>query len=138
MSVIVSERGEGKLAAITESLDLVKYTIHICKNEQNFPKRDRWILTNDVVQEAKAQFRCMRMANSINVTTDAEYNQRHMLQVEAYGHLETLLSWIEIAYRELNLASDRVEYWTGKVLSVERLLKNWANSDTKRFTHHGC
>lgn len=132
MSVIVSERGEGRLQILTDSLDLVTYTIHKCKNETNFPKRNRWLITNSIVEEAKLQFNCIRRANCYDVMNDVEFQERHRLQVEAYSHLELLLSYIEIAYKELSLPANCVEFWTGKILNVEKLLQGWKNSDNKR------
>ena len=133
MSVVRNEREDGKLMVIVKSLDLCEYTIHICKNEKNFPKRARWILTNDIVNEAKEQFKCIRSANSISVTTNDEYRERHMLQIRAYEHLETLLSYLEIAFKEFDIPKDRIEFWVGKCLETETLLQRWKSSDTERY-----
>ena len=135
MSVIVSERGEGKLQVLTDSLDLVSYSIHKCKNETNFPKRSRWLLTINIVEEAKAQFDCIRRANCYDVANEIEFQERHRLQVEAYSHLELLLSYLEIAYKELSLPANCVEFWTKKILTVEKLLQGWKNTDTKRHNN---
>lgn len=133
MSVIKSERTEGRLEVITKAFGLCEYTIMICKNEKNFPKRDRWILTNDIVQEIKDAFKCIRSANSIYPKIREEYIRRHMLQVEANEHLETFLSLLEIAYKQLNLPSDRVEYWTGLAVETEGLLHKWIKADNERY-----
>ena len=55
MSVPKGKRTEGKLQVLVELQALCAYTIQICKNEKNFPKRDRWILTQHIVKLAIEQ-----------------------------------------------------------------------------------
>lgn len=50
MSVVESKREEGELRALTKARELAVYTIRICCNENNFPKRYRWCITNKVKQ----------------------------------------------------------------------------------------
>ena len=50
MSVVKSKRGESELQVVTKSIALASYTIHICSNEKNFPKRYRWCLTGKIVE----------------------------------------------------------------------------------------
>lgn len=52
LSVIKSKRQEGKLQVLTKARELCAYTVMVCKNEKNFPKRDRWIITQPIVSEA--------------------------------------------------------------------------------------
>ena len=42
MSVVKSKRGIGKMLVVTRANELAVYTIRICSNEKNFPKRYRW------------------------------------------------------------------------------------------------
>ena len=63
LSVIKSKRQEGKLQVLTKARELCAYTVMVCKNEKNFPKRDRWILTQPIVGEALAIMSCIRRAN---------------------------------------------------------------------------
>lgn len=46
MAVPEGKRTESKLAVQTKVIELAEYTITICSNEKNFPKRYRWCLTN--------------------------------------------------------------------------------------------
>lgn len=133
MSVIKAHRNTGKLEVLTKASALCAYTVQICKNEKNFPKRDRWILTQPIVREAVDSFTCMRHANAVKVVTMDDYKYRRAQQVEAYSHLEALLGLIDIAYNVLSLGSDRVEFWTGSILEVEDLLQGWRESDRKRY-----
>lgn len=133
MSVIKAKRQPGKFEILPMVRNMCAYTITICKNEKNFPKRDRWILTQPIVNETLAVMSCIRRANAVRVTLKEDYIYRRSQQVEAFAHAEALLSLIDIAYTELHLESDRVEYWTGLVLAVEDKLKGWRKSDRERY-----
>ena len=129
MSVIVAKRKEGRFEVLLRAEELCAYTIRICKNEKNFPKRDRWILTQPIVNEALAAMTCIRRGNAVRVVQQSDYEYRRSQQVEAFAHLEALLSLIEIAYNVLSIESKRIEFWTGLVLGVEEKLRGWRRSD---------
>lgn len=132
MSVIKAKREEGQLVVLTKARVLCSYTVTICKNEKNFPKRDRWILTQPIVTETLSIMSCIRRANSVRIETQADYDYRRNQQVQAYAHAEALLTLMDIAYEALNVESDRIEHWTGLVLEVETLLQKWRRSDGAR------
>ena len=133
LSVIKAKRQEGKLTVLVKARDMCHYTLTICKNEKNFPKRDRWILTHPVVNEALSIMTCLRRSNAVRVETQADYDYRRNQQVMAYGHAEALLTLIELAYVTLNLESDRVDHWTGLIFEVEPLIQKWRRSDKERY-----
>ena len=133
MSVIKGKRSEGKLQVLTQASVLCAYTVQICKNEKYFPKRDRWIMTQHIVHEALDVLCCVKRANAVQVVTMDDYKYRRSQQVEAYSHAEALLSLLDVAYMTLCIEDERIEFWTGQVVSVETLLKKWRESDRKRF-----
>ena len=65
MSVVASKRGEGKLLVLTKANELAVYTIRICSNERNFPKRYRWCITAKIVDSAMDISNYANMANSV-------------------------------------------------------------------------
>lgn len=133
MSVPKGCRTEGKLQVLTELQALCVYTIQICKNEKNFPKRDRWILTAHIVRHAVDAYSFARQANAVRVATLEDYKLRREYQIRCRTSLEALLGLIEIAYISLNLSGDRVEFWTKSVVSAEEKLSAWRSSDRKRY-----
>lgn len=133
MSVIKAKRSEGKLEILTQANNLAVYTVQICKNEKYFPKRDRWIMTQHIVHEALDVLTCIKRANAVNVATWDDYRYRRAQQVEAYSHAEALLTLLDVAYLTLSIESDRIEFWTGQIISTENLLKKWRESDRKRY-----
>ena len=133
MSVIKAKRSEGKLQVLIQANNLCVYTVQICKNEKYFPKRDRWIMTQHIVHEALDVLCCIKRANAVNVATWEDYKYRRAQQVEAYSHAEALLTLPDVAYITLCIESQRIEFWTGQIISVENLLKKWRESDRKRY-----
>lgn len=133
MSVIKAKRQEGKLSVLVKAREMCVYTITICKNEKNFPKRNRWILTQPIVSEALAIMSCIRRANAVNVETKEDYIYRRQQQIEAYSRCEAMLTLMEIAYKVLSIDSERVEHWTGLVVETESLLQRWKRSDKERY-----
>ena len=76
LSVIKAKRQEGKLNTLTKAREMCAYTIQICKNEKNFPKRDRWLLTQPIVNEALGIMTCIRRANAVRVEIREDYLYR--------------------------------------------------------------
>ena len=133
MSVKVADRQEGKFEILPKVCEMCAYTINICKNEKNFPKRDRWILTQKIVNEALDVMTCIRRANAVRVIEREDYTYRRSQQVEALSHAEALMSLIDIAYTTLHIEAERVQYWVRLVLDVEEKLKGWRKSDRERY-----
>lgn len=112
---------------------LATYTIQICKNEKNFPKRDRWVLTQEIVKTAVKACGHVMEANGIEVQTMEDYKARRGHQVKARAKLKKLNAYIEIAMMCLSLDADRVDTWEGYVMSCMTLLTKWRESDRKRY-----
>ena len=131
MSVVESKREEGKLRAATKAKELAVYTIRICSNEKNFPKRHRWCLTNEIVRAALQINCCIEKANSVRYknATEGELEIRRKYQTIAIAETYSLANLISIAKILYGLNGDKVEYWTRLVKSVRTLARSWKNSE---------
>lgn len=131
MSVVESKREEGKLRAATKAKELAVYTIRICSNEKNFPKRHRWCLTNEIVRAALQINCCIEKANSVRYknATEGELEIRRKYQTIAIAETYSLTNLISIAKILYGLNGDKVEYWTRLVKSVRTLARSWKNSE---------
>lgn len=131
MSVVKSKQTEGKLLVVTKARELAAYTIKICSNEKNFPKRYRWCITAKIVDVSSN----VNAANSIYVNDDnkKDYQLRRQYQTKALAETYALLSMIDIAYSVFSIESKRIEYWTRLVNEVQVLLRNWRKSDYDRY-----
>lgn len=134
MSVVKSKRGIGKMLVVTRANELAVYTIRICSNEKNFPKRYRWCITNKIVEAAVSINNCIVAANSIYVANGDTYalELRKQYQTKALSETYVLLSMIDIAYRIFGIESDRVEFWVKLVCEVQALLRSWRKSENKQ------
>lgn len=132
MSVVKSQREETELTAITKANELTAYTIKICSNEKNFPKRYRWCITSKIVESSINIGNNIIKANSIYVQSAEDLAARSRYQKEALIETYALLNMISIAYETFGIESDRVKYWTQLVNSVQTLIRNWRKSDANR------
>jgi len=133
MSVPYWKRGKQNFGVLTKAMDLAVHTVELCGNEKNFPKKYRWMLTQEIVKYALKIVTHIREANSINVQNQRDLGTRRALQVEAYGECEALLTLVEVAYGYLNLESLSIEHWTGMIVDVEDGISAWRKSDRERY-----
>ena len=103
------------------------------KNENYFPKRNRWIITQPIVTESLEIMSCVRRANAVDVKIFDDYKYRREQQIKAYGRCEALLTLIEVAHKTLNLDLKRIEHWTNLICEVEEYIQKWMRSDKKRY-----
>lgn len=135
MSVRVADRQESKMKAQRAALELASYTLTICKNEKQFPKRDRWLLTSEIVHEALNVYRHVRKGNKIRVETADDYKRRRRHQKQALEAVDCLLGLIALAAGVLPLENTRLERWTGLCLEDEKLIAGWQRSDAQTHGH---
>lgn len=133
MSVVKSKRGKPRLEVITKAIELSSYTIHICSNEKNFPKRYRWCITNKIVDYTIEICNNLNMSNSIYVSTKSDYQLRKQYQSKALVSTYALFTMMDIAYRTFSIDDDRMEHWTGLVLDIQNLTRSWIKSDSDRY-----
>ena len=133
MTVVKSKRGQSDLEIINKSRELAVYTIRICGNEKNFPKRHRWSITNKIVSNAVDIYGNIRKANEIFVKIKPDYYTRRKYQNEARATIDELLGYMDIAYDLFGINDKRIDHWTGLVIDIKSLLLKWMKSDYERF-----
>ena len=134
MSVPEYARALGKSKVISAALENCKHTLKVCKSEKNFPKRDRWILTNKIVSDAEDILKCCILSTNITVTTAGDYELRRRYQMQAKGYAMDQLALMLIAYESLSLEISE-EYWIDLVDKFLALLQKWNDSDRRRYGH---
>lgn len=134
MSVRKGNRQEGKLQVLNAARELKEYSLNALRNDKIFPKSTRWLYAIPISNAVRDACLCIRRANSVYVKIHEEYIYRHMQQVEAHAHLDSLLDLLDDAYQAHYLSGDKVEFWTGLVLKTDDLLKAWMSSDTIKHT----
>lgn len=133
MSVPKSKRSHGELECLTKARELKRHTLSICCNSDNFPKRYRWCIANDIIKEACDICRKIVEANAIRLDKPEEAKRRLLAQREAYELTEMLLEDIDTAYSFFRIPETRIEFWASLVTDTQDLLKGWMRSDKKRI-----
>ena len=83
MAVPEGKRTESQLAFQTKAIELLEYTTTICNNNNIFPKRDRWMVANRIVDCAFIILECVFEANDVYVSTYDDYLDRRKIQQKA-------------------------------------------------------
>lgn len=142
MGVRACDRTEGKLQVLDLTRRLAAHTIRLCKNEEAFPKRQRWVFTQRIVDDAIECYACVRRANATllrdgpNLHNDYAY--RRAQQVEAHARLNSLMSLIDLAFEAGNVGADRAAHWMGLAKEANDRVKAWMRSDEKRYVGLGA
>lgn len=132
MSVPKSLRGESKLEVFVKVEKLACYTLHICNNENHFPKRYRWCLTSKIIDSVLEIHCLITKANAIYVKDESDYKIRKSYSKMALSETYSLLSMLDIAFNMFKVESNRIEFWTTLVMEVQSLIRRWIESDEKR------
>lgn len=133
MSVVLSKRGESKLAVITKASELSEYTIRICTNEKSFPKRYRWCITNKIVESAVEINININRANAIYVGDKSDFELRKHYQNKALAEISAMIANMDIAYRVFSVEDKRIVHWTGLIIELQRLVRGWKKADANKF-----
>ena len=134
MSVPSYLRKENKVKFLDDARLLVKHTLTKCTTESNFAKRYRWCVTQNIVNSALEMYSNIRKANAVFVNTAEDYKLRRNYQKRAYAETDSLLGLIDIAYEQFNkLTSEEIKHWVTLVRNAQCSLKNWIESDTKKY-----
>lgn len=133
MSVRKGDRAEGKLQVLNCSLKLAEYTMQICRSEKIFPKSQRWIMSQRLVNECLDAVTCIRRANAVRVENESSRDYRRAQQMEAHSHICAMLSLIDLAHRVFDVELRRVEYWVQLAVDTDNKLVSWMRSDKERY-----
>ena len=135
MAVVKSKRKKSELEVLTKARKLAAHTINMCNNEKMFPKRRRWQITGDIVNQARTVHNCIRKGNSVFVKIDNDYKLRRDYQNMALAEVDALLGNMDLAYEILKVSAKRLDYWVGLAIEVQALIRAWRKSDYDRYNH---
>ena len=136
MAVVEGKRGEGELLVVTKSREIVDYTLQICTNEKNFPKRYRWCITSRIIDRTCDINDYIVRANAIYVRPDdGSYNRRISCQSQALELTYVVLNLIDIAYRRFGIDPKKIQHWTGMLKGLQELIRRWRKKDIERYSN---
>lgn len=143
MAVPKSQREKTPLTVLIEANMLVCYTIKLCTDETKFPKRYRWCLTQEIVQNAVNMKANVARAKSVYVSDRESAILRRTYQQKALADLAALAALMDTAFnffdglRHLD-KEDRpkkrvnIANWTAQLDKVKSLLLAWKKADTEK------
>lgn len=135
MSVPVSHRSENKLEVAMCSRELCTYTLHITSNDKIFIPQHYNTLTSKLQSLVINIHDKVWRAINLKITSFEKFNERRRLQTEAINDCNSLLSLINIAHRLFHLSGKRIEYWSGLTIKTLKLIINFKDSDSRRYSH---
>lgn len=133
MSVLKRFRSESPFAVRDEARKLEIKVIKLCMNEKYFPKRYRFILTMDIIQDAHKLADYIEAANKLELT-EVTSKRRLMYQKEALVRIEYILRKFILA-EELGftIPEASLKELGEDLVKEEKLIKNWIESDRVRL-----
>ena len=133
MSVLKRFRSESPFAVRDEARKLEVKIIKLCMNEKYFPKRYRFILTMDIIQDAHKLADYIEAANKLELT-EVTSKRRLMYQKEALVRIEYILRKFILA-EELGftIPEASLKELGEDLVKEEKLIKNWIESDIVRL-----
>lgn len=132
MAVVASQQRKGKLKVIVDALRLAEYTLKICSNKKVFTEEYQHLITDDLVNLSKQIYLKTRRANNTRLSKE-NYEKRKNLQEEAILDCDDFLGEIQLAQKIFHLKMKRILYWGSKIIEVRDEIKNWKESDYKRY-----
>lgn len=135
MSVRKNDRNrsnEGKLQVLQSSKELVKYTHDRVKSEI-FPKNERWLTAKNVWDMCIGAHTSILRANSIRVDSKLDADERLLLEKQAIGYLDALISLLDIIHGLGMISDDRCDYWTQLATNTQNLAKAWLKSNRQEY-----
>lgn len=133
MSVLKRFRSESPFAVRDEARKLEIKIIKLCMNEKYFPKRYRFILTMDIIQDAHKLADYIEAANKLELT-EVTSKRRLMYQKEAIVRIEYILRKFILA-EELGftIPEASLKELGEDLVKEEKLIMNWIESDRVRL-----
>lgn len=99
MAVPAYLREESKADFVTVAVRLAAWTLKWCKDERLFTRRERWIITGDLWDEAKRVVLCVKMANGRkNLANRDDYEARTAYLKRALDALNAMEMLLTIKY----------------------------------------
>lgn len=133
MSVPVYKRSENKLQALTDTIEMAKYTIQMCENNNIFPKKTRWTICTRLIDTCIDCIIKIRQANKIKADTIEKAKERISLQSDVLLNFDALYAMMDLAMIMYSIPTLKLCRWTELMLSAENTTTGWRKSDMDKL-----
>lgn len=130
MSVNKSDRTDkSELCYLAEQAEykIIKMTM----NEKYFPKRARFIITNQIIDSVMSMANNMNIANSIFPNPEEKVKIREQYQYIGRGNLNSLESQLNLANKLFNIPSGVLDEIFVILKEIKSRYSNWVKSGRK-------
>lgn len=125
----------GKLQVIEFSNALIAYTHERVKSDI-FPKNERWLTAKNIWDMCVGAHTSIIRANAIRVESRLEAEKRLMLEKEAVGYLDAMISLIDIIHVIGMISDDRCDFWTKLATDTQNLAKAWLKYSRQEYKQY--
>ncbi len=133
MSVLARLRSESPFEVRDNVRKLEVRIIKLCMNEKYFPKRYRFILVMDIVEDAHRLADFVEAANKIDLN-ETFYKRRLTYQKEALIKVEHLMRKFMLAEElKLTIPEGTIREIGEALIKEDKLIRNWIESDKMRL-----
>lgn len=115
------------------AVDIQNELIRFCMNENNVPKKYRFVYTMPIIAEGQALVNNVVNANTIYVKTNEEVIDRRHYQNEATANCEKILQQLQSLRTVRGADSEQLKIIVGMVISEKGYITAWKKSDNQRY-----
>ncbi len=133
MSVLKSKRELSEMQFFQTAVDIQNELIKFCMNENNIPKRYRFVFAMPIIEEGQKLVENIVNANTIYPHTNEEVIMRRNYQTEANANCEKILQKLQSLRQTLGADSAQLKIIVGKVLEEKGYITAWKKSDNQRY-----
>lgn len=133
MSVATSHRKEPtEMNVISKAKDVFKHSRLMIKNDNRFPKKERFMLSKDIYEYSRDIVTKLIAANDLILSVSEQREIRLRYQIEAVTVCKNLLFLVEQAYEENYINGDSCAYWSQMIADVKNMTLAWNRKDRQR------
>jgi len=133
MSVLKSRREQSEMQFFQTAVDIQNELIKFCMNENNIPKKYRFVYTMPIIAEGQALVNNVVSANTIFVKTNEEVIDRRHYQNEANANCEKILQQLQSLRTVRGADSEQLKIIVGMIVSEKGYITAWKKSDNQRY-----
>ena len=133
MGVLARFRKESPFKVKDRAKELEVLIVRICMNEKYFPKRYRFTMTTQIIEDAGKLADYVTAANALPLTEEF-VKLRRRYQKEAYIRCECLLRRFDLAERmHFQIPDGVLTNVIGELVAEEKGITEWVKADKERM-----
>ncbi len=115
------------------AVDIQDELIEFCMNENNIPKKYRFVYTMPIIEHGQQLVNDVVDANTIYVKTNEDAIDRRRYQQKASGECEKILQKLQSLRRVRGVDSEQLKKIVGMVISEKGYITAWRKADNQRY-----